>query len=137
MELFLSLDGGRAVRDMVLQEDDASEWTSSWLDVFPHFMKAIGQLLWPIGNHMTFMEFLMERFQPSAIQGYVRLQQSWSLNFIDSIFFFGILVLLTTYNPMSCLQVRMEHVLSKILNGGGIGCYRRRRQGQSLDAASR
>ncbi|KZS06139.1 Nuclear pore complex protein Nup160 [Daphnia magna] len=77
VELFLSLDGGRAVREMVLQEEDASEWTSSWLDVFPHFMKAIGQLLWPIGNHVTFMEFLMERFQPLAVQGYVRLQQSW------------------------------------------------------------
>ena len=77
VELFLSLDGGQAVREMVLQEEDAAEWTSSWLDVFPHFMKAIGQLLWPIGNHMTFMEFLMERFQPLAIQGYVRLQQNW------------------------------------------------------------
>lgn len=71
------MDGGTAVREIVLQEEDASDWTSPWLDVFPHFMKAIGQLLWPIGNHTTFMEFLMERFQPSAIQGYVRLQQNW------------------------------------------------------------
>jgi hypothetical protein len=45
-------------------------------------MKAIGQLLWPIGNHMTFMEFLMERFQPLAVQGYVRLQQNWFVNIV-------------------------------------------------------
>ena len=77
VEFFLSSDGGRTVRDIVLQEEDTSEWTSAWLDVFPHFMKAIGQLLWPIGNHTTLMEFLMERFQPAAIQGYVRLQQNW------------------------------------------------------------
>lgn len=77
MELFLSLDGGRVVRELILQEEDVSDWTSAWLDVFPRFMKSIGQLLWPIGEHMTFMEFLMERFQPAAIQGYVRLQQSW------------------------------------------------------------
>ena len=82
VELFLSLDGGQAVRAIVLQEEDAAEWMSSWLDVFPHFVKAIGQLLWPIGNHTTFMEFLMERFQPSAVQGYVRLQQSWFAPFL-------------------------------------------------------
>lgn len=76
VELFLALEGGQAVRAMVIQEDD-SEWISPWLDVFPLFMKSIGQLLWSMGNHTAFMEFLMERYQPAAIQGYVRLQQNW------------------------------------------------------------
>lgn len=76
VELFLALEGGQAVRAMVMEEDEA-EWSSPWLDVFPLFMKSIGQLLWSMGNHTTFMEFLMERFQPSAVQGYVRLQQNW------------------------------------------------------------
>ena len=62
---------------MVLLDEEVSDVQSTWLDGFPLFMKAVGQLLWPIGNHTTFMEFLMERFQPSAIQGYVRLQQNW------------------------------------------------------------
>ena len=65
------------MRAMVLQDEDVSDVQSSWIDGFPLFMKAVGQLLWPIGNHTTFMEFLMERFQPSAIQGYVRLPQNW------------------------------------------------------------
>lgn len=77
VELFLSLEGGAAVRSMVLLDEEVSDVQSTWLDGFPLFMKAVGQLLWPIGNHTTFMEFLMERFQPSAIQGYVRLQQNW------------------------------------------------------------
>lgn len=77
VELFITLDGGQAARGIVLQEEDMEEWTSPWIDAFPRFVKAIGQLLWPIGNHTTFMEFLMERFQPSAVQGYVRLQQNW------------------------------------------------------------
>lgn len=76
VELFLALEGGQAVRAMVIQEDD-SEWISPWLDVFPLFMKSIGQRLWSMGNHTAFMEFLMERYQPAAIQGYVRLQQNW------------------------------------------------------------
>jgi len=77
VELFITLDGGQAARGIVLQEEDMEEWTSPWIDAFPRFVKAIGQLLWPIGNHTTFMEFLIERFQPSAVQGYVRLQQNW------------------------------------------------------------
>jgi hypothetical protein len=77
VELFLLLDGGQATRQIVLQEEDMPSWTSPWLDAFPNFVKAVGQLLWPIGNHVTFMEFLMERFQPLAVQGYVRLLQNW------------------------------------------------------------
>lgn len=64
-------------RRMVVQDEDMAEWRSPWLDAFPNLVKAVGQLLWPIGNHVTFMEFLLERFQSLAVQGYVRLLQNW------------------------------------------------------------
>lgn len=71
-------------RRMVVQDEDMAEWRSPWLDAFPNLVKAVGQLLWPIGNHVTFMEFLLERFQSLAVQGYVRLLQNW---FVVSLIF--------------------------------------------------
>lgn len=78
VHLFLSEQGGNQARHLMSLQAQAEEcMENKWSSLLPILISNAVQLLWPLGPHFLFPEFLFTQCQYLPLQGYARLLGRW------------------------------------------------------------